>query len=204
MEKNGETGLRGQQKKSRRQAILKAAKSLFAKDGFESTSVQAIAEKAMVSAPTVYTYFGSKSGLLMAIIIESDVHLFAKVEALVARSVGKPVKDMKALLSLVTNESLKMMDILTWRHVFANAILDPENVIGKGYRQQNIRLYNACEDLLSTCVIAGNLPEGRDLKMLRSLCECLNHTLFEQLVTGEIPTFEDYENQLQEHLKLFL
>ena len=178
MNVNSKPGLRYRQQEARRQTIIAAAKALFSANGFEATTVQSIADQAMVSAPTVYTYFGSKSAILIGIITQSDVHLIAKTHALVARSVGNPLHDMKALLSLITSESLKTMDILTWRHVFANSILDPDNVIGKGYRDQNIRLYDACEDLLAKCVIAGNLPEGRNLKVLRGLCECVNHTLF--------------------------
>lgn len=201
---HGEVDLRGQQKRSRKQAILAAAKSLFERDGFEETSVQNIANKAMVSAPTVYNYFGAKAGVVMAIIIESDRHLVTQVAALVDRSEGIPVEDMKALLSLMVSESLRTFDALTWRHVFATAILDPENVIGKGYRDQNIRLYDGCEELLAKCVAVGNLPKGLDLKILRDLCERINHTLFEQLVSGEIQTFENYEKLLQERLEVFL
>jgi hypothetical protein len=66
----------------------------------------------------------------------------------------------------------------TWRHVFAMVILDRENVIGKGYGDQNVQLYDRCEELLAKCVAAGNLPEGLDLKPLRGLkLEQFDHPL---------------------------
>jgi AcrR family transcriptional regulator len=158
----------------------------------------------MLSAPTVYNYFGSKAGIVVAIIIEADEALFAKADALIDRADGDPVEDMTALLSLIVNESLKTFDAQTWRHVFAIAILEREDVIGTGYGDQNVRLYDRCEELLAKCIAAGNLPGELDLKPLRGLCEHLNHALFEQLVSGEIQTFGEYEVLLQEYLEVFL
>ena len=201
---NRKPGLRGQQQKARRQAILAAAKSLFSVDGFEATTVQSIADRAMVSAPTVYTYFGSKSAIVMAIIIEADADLISKADALVDRSDGKPVEDMKSLLSLILSESLKTMDVLTWRHVFAMSVLTPDNEVGKGYKVQNACLYNACEELLAKCVAAGTLPDTIDVKLRRGACQHLNHALFGQLLSGDIKTFEGYEVMLQKYLKLIL
>ena len=201
---NKNPGLRGQQQKARRQAILTAAKSLFSVDGFETTTVQSIADRAMVSAPTVYTYFGSKSAIVMAIIIEADADLISKADALVNRSDGKPLEDMKSLLSLMVSESLKTMDVLTWRHVFAMSVLTPDNEVGKGYKVQNAHLYNTCEELLAKCIAAGTLPDTIDVKLRRGACQYLNQALFGQLLSGDIKTFEGYVVMLQKYLKLIL
>lgn len=47
-----------------RQRILAAARKLFVHDGFEGTSIAAIARRAKVAAPTVYAIFGTKRGVL--------------------------------------------------------------------------------------------------------------------------------------------
>jgi len=44
--------------------ILGAARALFVRNGFEGTSIAAIADKARVAQPTVYAIFGSKRGVL--------------------------------------------------------------------------------------------------------------------------------------------
>ena len=51
-----------------RQKILDAALDLFAADGYGATTLAAIAEKAGVSQPTVTAIFGTKFGLLDAVI----------------------------------------------------------------------------------------------------------------------------------------
>ncbi|MGW7075157.1 TetR/AcrR family transcriptional regulator [Streptomyces sp. NPDC054866] len=50
----------------KRAAILSAARELFLADGFDRTSVDAIAARAEVSKRTVYDYFGDKQTLLQA------------------------------------------------------------------------------------------------------------------------------------------
>lgn len=50
--------------------ILEVALSLFAKNGFESTSVSMIAKKAGISKGLMYSYFKSKEDLLKEIILD--------------------------------------------------------------------------------------------------------------------------------------
>ncbi|NUP19299.1 MAG: TetR/AcrR family transcriptional regulator [Streptomyces sp.] len=51
----------------KRAAILTAARELFLADGFDRTSVDAVAARAGVSKRTVYDYFGDKQTLLRAV-----------------------------------------------------------------------------------------------------------------------------------------
>jgi TetR/AcrR family transcriptional regulator len=51
-----------------RQRLLQVALSRFAARGYDATGVQEIAEAAGVTKPTLYHYFGSKVGLLEALI----------------------------------------------------------------------------------------------------------------------------------------
>lgn len=52
----------------KRAAILAAARELFLTDGFDRSSVDAIAARAEVSKRTVYDYFGDKRTLLQAVV----------------------------------------------------------------------------------------------------------------------------------------
>jgi AcrR family transcriptional regulator len=57
-------GLRERKKQMAREAIVDAALELFARDGFEATTVSEIASLAGVSSATVARYFPSKESLL--------------------------------------------------------------------------------------------------------------------------------------------
>lgn len=52
----------------KRAAILAAARELFLADGFDRSSVDAVAARAEVSKRTVYDYFGDKRTLLQAVV----------------------------------------------------------------------------------------------------------------------------------------
>lgn len=51
-----------------RSTILDAARRLFAQQGFAATAVRPIAEEAGVAVQTLYSTFGSKQGLLLALV----------------------------------------------------------------------------------------------------------------------------------------
>ena len=62
-----------------RQTLLACAEDLFARRGYDAVGVQEIAETAGVTKPTLYYYFGSKKGLLDAILKERWAVLDARM-----------------------------------------------------------------------------------------------------------------------------
>ncbi len=60
------SGLREQKKKQTRAAIMEAAFTLFGERGYENTSISALAKAAGIGKGTVYSYFSSKSEILLA------------------------------------------------------------------------------------------------------------------------------------------
>lgn len=68
---------RQQQSEQSKLRIMQFAKKLFAKQGFTSVTIEAIAVAAGVSVPTVYAKFKSKQGILHAVIdsaLSSEQH----------------------------------------------------------------------------------------------------------------------------------
>jgi AcrR family transcriptional regulator len=57
-----------QQAEATRQAIVQAARTLFAQHGYQATTIQAIAQQAGVAVPTLYATFGSKAAILSALV----------------------------------------------------------------------------------------------------------------------------------------
>lgn len=62
-----------------RAAILEAALELFTARGYDGCGVQEICESAGITKPTLYHYFGSKRGLLEALLAERHAALDAAV-----------------------------------------------------------------------------------------------------------------------------
>lgn len=82
--------LRERKKADTRQAIRGAAVELFCTQGFEATTMDAVAEQANVSVRTVFRYFPTKEDLVFAD-VEGDLADFR--ELLDARPATEPVMD---------------------------------------------------------------------------------------------------------------
>ena len=59
---------------ARRAQLIEVGRGVFAKHGYEATSVEEIAERAKVSKPIVYEHFGGKEGLY-AVVVDREVEL---------------------------------------------------------------------------------------------------------------------------------
>ncbi len=66
-----------------REKILISAVELFAARGFDAVGVQEVATKSGITKPTLYHYFGSKNGLLKAVMEEYGSRLSGVVGAAV-------------------------------------------------------------------------------------------------------------------------
>jgi AcrR family transcriptional regulator len=58
-------------KKATRQRILKEAKKLFARDGFEATTTRDIAVAAEIAAGTLFNYFATKESIVECLVTEA-------------------------------------------------------------------------------------------------------------------------------------
>ena len=68
---------------ARRAQLIDVGRAVFAKRGFEATSVEEIAARAKVSKPIVYEHFGGKDGLYAAIVDHEVEHIVSRmVEAI--------------------------------------------------------------------------------------------------------------------------
>ena len=82
-------GTKGVPRLDRETQILDIASEQFGTHGFAATSVATIADKAGISKPLIYNYFGSKEGLFLACIERGGDIVAAEVERIASEeSVG--------------------------------------------------------------------------------------------------------------------
>ena len=74
----------------KRAAILTAARELFLSDGFDRTSVDAVAARAGVSKRTVYDYFGDKQTLLQAVVDGVGLSLITTIGRILHDTLAEP------------------------------------------------------------------------------------------------------------------
>lgn len=76
----------------KRAAILTAARDLFLADGFDRTSVDAVAARAAVSKRTVYDYFGDKRTLLQAVVDGVGQSLITTIRRILDDTLTEPTE----------------------------------------------------------------------------------------------------------------
>ena len=86
---------------ARRAQLIEVGRAVFAKRGYEATSVEEIAERAKVSKPIVYEHFGGKEGLY-AVVVDREVdHIVSRIVAAIAT--GSPRERLeRAALAFLT------------------------------------------------------------------------------------------------------
>lgn len=81
-------GQRAAQKQQTHERLLAAGRRLFAQYGFEETTVTMLAEAAGVSVGLISAHFGSKAGLLQAILSDINQQQLDRMEAAVSALSG--------------------------------------------------------------------------------------------------------------------
>lgn len=78
--------IRQAQADATRRAIVGAARKVFSASGYVAATIDAVAAEAHVSVPTVYAIFGSKAGLLSAVV--ADAGSDADIRTLAGRALS--------------------------------------------------------------------------------------------------------------------
>ena len=86
---------------ARRAQLIEVGRGIFAKRGYEATSVEEIAERARVSKPIIYEHFGGKEGLYAVVVDREVEHIVGRIVE--AMSTGSPRERLEqAALAFLT------------------------------------------------------------------------------------------------------
>ena len=178
------TGLREQQKRVRREAILAAAARLFAEKGYGATGVEEIAAAAGVSLPTLYAYTASKGDLVVALYERGRATLDAAKQALINAPQEDPADAIAAMLLLELRHA-EAFPAAAWREAAATALRS-----GGGYQAGLDRLGARVFDeplrrLLRTLQRLGRLADDLDVDAAVALFGDLVTAVFHQRIARD-------------------
>jgi AcrR family transcriptional regulator len=167
---------------SSRDRILLAAKELFAKNGYENTSTVAIARQAGTSESQLMKHFGSKQGLLFAILDLGWTAILNRAYALSSTPVRSPQSLIDVLesyiIELEQDSAMKSLVVLESRRTRRdNAGPSP----GDGALQFGSLLESLLRDLKNQGTLRAELNVNAARAGLFGLLEGL---LFEQVVSA--------------------
>lgn len=188
----------------KRAAILEAAKALFVKQGFEGTSMDAIANKAGVSKLTVYSHYRDKE-TLFAEAVRSKCETLMPDELFRADLKGPLRKQLlaiaRAFFNLITSEDA----IAIHRTIVANAASAPK-LATLFWDAGPMKVQEGLESFLRAEVEAGKLDIA-DLHRAASQFFCLLkgecHARLE-FGCGDPPTAKEIDEHLDATVDFFL
>lgn len=102
---------RGQAKENRRQALLSAAASLFAVNGFNRVSLEDLGAAAGVSGPAVYRHFSGKQAVLADLLVTVSKELLDGGREVVARN-PDPASALRCLVAFQVDFALVKPDVI--------------------------------------------------------------------------------------------
>lgn len=155
-------GLREKQKEERQRRILESARRQFKDANYRDVTIEAIADDAGLSAMTVFNYYGSKGGLLLSLVAESDRHLIEKIDDVLATEFDDAISAVKAFSLTVINHAFSYLDRKTWGYVLSTAILEGDSTFGRGYAELERQLRNLLADLLEKLKNSGLIAKDCD------------------------------------------
>jgi AcrR family transcriptional regulator len=107
--------VRTRQAEATRRAVLQAARRLFARSGYQATTIEAIAAQAEVSVPTVYLAYGSKVGILSALVATAGADPDIRALADEARRESDPARRLRKaarVMRVLMEREAELLDLL--------------------------------------------------------------------------------------------
>jgi AcrR family transcriptional regulator len=142
------TGLRERQKEDRQRRILEAARQQFRKANYRDVTIEAIAEEAGLSAMTVFNYYGSKGGLLLSLVAESDRHLITKIDKVINTDFSDVTSAVMSFSLTIFDHAFSYLDQQIWGQVLAISILEGSSSFGHGFAALEHKLVDLLMQLL--------------------------------------------------------
>lgn len=193
-------GLRDRKKARRRDEIVSAARDLFARQGIDATTMADIAAAADVSAPTVFNYFGSKDGILIAMISEGTQEAREQDRALHWREGTDLASLLTMLFQRVSARTLGIAGKRVWRYAEAAAIRHPDTDLAREYVAVSTALVQVIADFLSGLQLTLRSGRAVDADYLARLFHDLWMPCFIQLITDDAQTLDQHDVILRDRI----
>ena len=171
------------EKQKRYHEILSAAEVIFARDGYNTTSMDTIAEEAELSKGTLYLYFKTKEQLFFSI-LENKIDMFTEKLKL-DLSNGVSLRD---LVERIVSDQLNFLS--ENKYFFKLAISEqckidqvPTSNLREKYIDKQIKLYALVEDSLKKYIPETAKYSAKTLTL--SLIGAINSHMMNWLLSGQ-------------------
>ena len=194
-------GLRQRQKASRRARILDVAREKFQNIGFAEVKIEDIAAESDVSPATVYNYFGTKAGILLALVGESDTILIQQLDELSESWNGDLTPAVLEFGRILRKHAMSYLQKPTWREVVAASIHDGSGDFGQTYTALDDVLVGKMEGLIKSLQQQGKVSLEVDSSALADCLFSLQNIRFFQFIADDSISLADADAKFQQDLE---
>ena len=196
-------GLRERQKSERSNRILDAARQRFDQHGYGDVSLESIAEDAGVSVVTVYNYYGSKAGLLLALVKESDFLLIRQLRTLIADAPPDMREGVAQFGKIMRRHVVKYLTRPTWRQILAASVIEGGSSFGHDYLKLDEVLIGTMQEMVAVYEKRGTLVTKVGSPALADTLFSLQNMRFFQFVSDDNVTEEEIDQKFRADLEAF-
>jgi outer membrane protein len=159
-----------------KQRLLEAGLRLFAHRGYAGTSVQEIAERARVTKPTLYYYFGNKEGLFQALVDQAMDERLRRMHGALREGMTTAEK-LTAIITTLTEFAQRHPDLL--RLCFVAAFAAPGEMPSGFRKHEKIHdSYHFTRELIAQGCARGELDPAFDVEELtRAYFQLAQHAI---------------------------
>jgi AcrR family transcriptional regulator len=189
--------MRQRQAEETKHRIVTASGKLLKSKGYSGMTIEAIAKKAEVAIPTVYAVFGSKTGILAALMDEAtfgpDYELLVR-EAVETQEPHKRLLFAARIARRVHDAASSTFDLMSGAGVVAPELAELE-------KKRESHRYSAQESMIEFLVRSGHQRPEIDTQAARDILWALTgRPLYRMLVRERGWTSQKYEDWLGETL----
>lgn len=150
-------------KDKRKSEILNAALELFVKKGFDSVSMDNIANKVKCSHGLIYHYYTNKKDILIDLVIKSHDVISIDFKAIMELDISyyEKYKDvMENLLNVIVSNSHKRY------YLFLFFTLPLNKSLSKELTEPTLKLYKKLEDVIKLCQKEGHFKNIKPKELI--------------------------------------
>ena len=183
--------LRERNKVKKYLSMLNATRELLLSEGYDKTTMEAIAELAEVGVATVYKYFGTKNALVMELARVDMAEVLEQVNRVVADPPADLADAVIAVLTPVNDMQLTKAGASLVRLLLDEA-WDPKGEVWRDYSRWVVAELKArIEDLLADFQLRGELRKSVHTRAAARIIYSLADYNFICFARGEILTVEE-------------
>lgn len=181
---------RERQRSARREAILAAARRVFARKGVEGTTIADVAREAGVAAGTVYLYYSSKLDLFAAL----NRQVFQILDQILRETPAPPdlVGGTRARIHAIFQAAQEHRDLV--RLVFLNP--DPKTEVARRMKRADEERLEPLAEILRGGMRAGVVRQGDPTLLARIINGVVIVGIYQCFVQGDGDQVQVYEDTL--------